>query len=53
MFASFTKSVCQTNVLNLFYKRGKTMTYLGFEPGTFGYQVGIATNLTIEVVQTA
>jgi hypothetical protein len=23
---------------------GKTMTYLGFEPGTFGYQVGNATN---------
>jgi hypothetical protein len=26
------------------------MTYLGFEPGTFGYQVGNATNWTIEVV---
>jgi hypothetical protein len=24
--------------------QGKTMTYLGFEPGTFGYQVGNATN---------
>jgi hypothetical protein len=23
---------------------GKTMTYLGFESGTFGYQVGNATN---------
>jgi hypothetical protein len=23
---------------------GKTMTYPGFEPGTFGYQVGNATN---------
>jgi hypothetical protein len=27
------------------------MTYLGFEPGTFGYQVGNATNRTIEVVE--
>jgi hypothetical protein len=30
----------------------KTMTYLAFEPGTFGYQVGNATNWTIEVVQS-
>jgi hypothetical protein len=33
-----------------FLLEGKTMTYLGFEPGTFGYQVGNATNWTIEVV---
>jgi hypothetical protein len=26
------------------------MTYLGLEPETFGYQVGNATNWTIEVV---
>jgi hypothetical protein len=28
----------------------KTMTYLGFEPRTFGYQAGYATNWTTEVV---
>jgi hypothetical protein len=27
----------------------KTLTYPGFEPGTFGFQVGNATNWTIEV----
>jgi hypothetical protein len=42
-FASFTRLVCQTNVLNLFYMR-KAMTYPGFEPGTFGFQVGNVTN---------
>jgi hypothetical protein len=26
------------------FHEGNTMTYLGFEPGTFGYQVGNATN---------
>jgi hypothetical protein len=29
---------------------GKIMTNLGFEPATFGYQVGNATNWTTEVV---
>jgi uncharacterized protein YlaN (UPF0358 family) len=31
---------CPQPLLN----EGKTMTYLGLEPGTFGYQVGNATN---------
>jgi hypothetical protein len=43
-------SVCQTNVLNLFLHEEKTLTYPGFEPGTFGFQVGNATNWAIEVV---
>jgi hypothetical protein len=33
-----------------FLHEEKTLTYPGFEPGTFGFQVGNATNWTIEVV---
>jgi hypothetical protein len=45
----FSRLVFQTNVLNLFYMR-KTMTYPGFEPGTFGFQVGNVTNWAMEAV---
>jgi hypothetical protein len=62
----FASSMCMSVNICFFYEvglsdqcpqplshEGKTMTYLGFEPGTFGCQVGNATNWTIEVVKTA